>query len=659
MHLDPAAYHEPTRPASQFRPVRVLAIILGALLIVTVVVGAPVAASGYRMATEAVRGRDALLLAQRQAVAFDFEAAAESLREAQTRLRSAQRFGIPLAPLTMLPVVGTQIRDARTLITASLETAEAFESVATLGTGILRILVESGGLSATAPTLIEGEIAFFRLPLAERRAVLAQLNLAPETLREAADKIESALARFATLEETEFTLPVLTALAPAIDDLRGFAASFRDAARLAELLPPLAGYPEPRRYLILLQNNTEMRPTGGFIGTLGTVTVRDAEAVDLKAFDVYAIDGRAEATLATTPPAPLARYLAATKWFLRDANWSPDFPTAARKAVELWRQEGAEGEFDGVIAIDPTVGEDLLRIVGNVRVGGSLFTPQNVTDEIEYQVEKGFDEKGLPVSQRKDILVALVDEVFRRVVALPSTDWQRAVDAFARALEEKHLMIASFDPVVAAAARAHNWDGAVRFASGDRLMVVDANLAALKTDSVVERSVSYAIVPDRGGLLATVRLRYVNRGSFTWKTTRYRTYTRVFVPAGSELVGVTGAMMNDRILDPARRPGMADIVDELGARSFGAFLSVEPGETRELVFTYRLPPAVVSSVREGDYTLLVQKQPGLIAVPLTLSLDFGKNLKSATPSEEPVQFGDSKYRIQTDLRTDREFGVSF
>jgi hypothetical protein len=118
-------------------------------------------------------------------------------------------------------------------------------------------------------------------------------------------------------------------------------------------------------------------------------------------------------------------------------------------------------------------------------------------------------------------------------------------------------------------------------------------------------------------------------------------------------------MTNDKIIDPKRRPGTVDVGTELGRRVFGAFISIEPGETRELSFSYRLPTSVAAQVQNGNYSLLVQKQPGLRATPLTIDLDFGKKLKTAVPAEDAKEFGDTRYRTATDLRIDRLFTAQF
>jgi hypothetical protein len=660
MQIDFQTLHPHTHPREKrLHPFVVVVSVLGAIMIAMVAIGIPVTISGYKMVGEAQSGRTSLTRAGEYAGKLDFANAALAVREAKMHFAAADRYSYAIVPFAVVPYLGEQVRGVRTLISSSLKTSEALDTVATMGESVLTILVNAGGLDASTPTLRGGELAFFKLPPAERRNLLAALDGASEKLRTAIGQIDDALIGFKSIPSTEFFAPFRAALDPAITKLTDLRGKLVAAANLADLLPPLSGYPQPRTYLVLLQNNTELRPTGGFIGTVGTVTIADGAATNITAQDVYAVDGPGEVKLTERAPAPLRKYLAAGKWLMRDANWSPDFPTAARKAAQLYNLESGGTSFDGVIAIDPTTGQDLLRIVGAIKIGSSTFNADNVTDEIEYQVEKGFDVKGLPVAQRKDVLIALVNEVFKRVIALPSDRWQTVVDAMAKGFEEKHILVAAFDPSVSSLARTHNWDGAVVQSSGDFFIAVDANLAALKTDSVIDRSVTYEVNPQEGDYLAKVTLRYRNRGGFSWKTTRYRTYTRVYVPRGSELLASSGAMLNDKILDPGKHPGTVDTVDELGLRSFGAFLSVEPGETRELSFTYRLPPNVVTEIQSGEYRLHVQKQPGTIAPPLTLDLNFGKKLSNATPPEAVSQFGDTRYRVSTDLRTDRAFTVSF
>jgi len=659
MHIEEALLYGHPHEHRRRRPAKAAARAILWLLLGLVVIAIPVSASAWRMVNEAQAGRKALLSAAAEARSLDFAATATDLHYARTHLAAADRFGAIISPFAFLPVVGRDISGARALISASLDASTALERVATLGDDVLLILSRAGGLDRSAPTLGGGVEAFFRLPADDRRTVLSRLDRIPDDFNASVSEIDQALAGFATLPNTPSLSPVISALGPAIGELQEIRGRLVQAIDLAKLLPALSGYPEPKRYLLLLENDTELRPTGGFIGTVGAVTVADAQAQDLKISDVYALDGQGLAKVTAIPPAPLIKYLGVNRWFLRDANWSPDFPTSAKQVMSAYMIDVGQADFDGVVAMDTTLASDLLRIVGNVAVDGSTFTPENFTDEMEYQVEKGFTSKGVPAAQRKDILLALADQVFQRVLALPAERWQEVVTAFATALDGKHMLAVSSDQTVADFLRGRNWDGMMRTDPGDYLMVVDANLAALKTDSVMSRSVNYSLKRDGNGLIATVDLKYRNNGSFSWKTTRYRTYTRIYVPAGSELISVTGNMANDKILDPKRHPGTVDTADEFGRRSFGTFIAVEPGETRDLVFAYRLPETIASAAQAGIYSLLVQKEPGIGAVPLTLSLDFGKRVARATPPEEQSQWGDNLYNISTDLAIDRQFAVGF
>ena len=154
------------------------------------------------------------------------------------------------------------------------------------------------------------------------------------------------------------------------------------------------------------------------------------------------------------------------------------------------------------------------------------------------------------------------------------------------------------------------------------------------------------------GYRGVVLLRYRNTGTYTWKTTTYRTYTRVYLPIGTELIAARGVQRGDRPVD-----GAADVTEELGRTVFGGFLHVEPGQERSLAFEFHLAPAVVDRIRRGSYRLEVPKQLGSLATSLTLDLEFGTPVETANPPEPPAAWGDGRYSIETDLREDREFQV--
>jgi hypothetical protein len=411
-----------------------------------------------------------------------------------------------------------------------------------------------------------------------------------------------------------------------------------------------------RKYLILFLNNTELRPGGGFIGSYGVVSVENGRPTILKVEGTESLDNAA-ASIGIEPYAPLAKYLGIKKMQLRDSNWSPDFPTNAKLAMQMYRNEGGVNstELDGIVAVTPTLFEEILKITGPIKVGDIEFTSENFTEKLEYEVEYGYKNRGKDFSERKNLLGELSKAMLPRLIATSFTHWKDYLQLVPRMLKEKQMILYSIYEDERNFLSEQSWDGSFLPAKNDYLLWADANLGSLKTDVAIQRSLNYSISPsgtDR--LVAVASMRYNHTGGFTWRTTRYRDYVRIFVPRGSKLIGVQGVAEGSTVSKKLQ----ADEGDEGSYHWFGTFISVEPGKQGSLAFNYILPQNILESVKNGEYNLVVQKQSGTLKNRLTLDLNFGKKLIRAVPAENTEKFGDSRYEITTDLGVDREFNVS-
>jgi hypothetical protein len=338
---------------------------------------------------------------------------------------------------------------------------------------------------------------------------------------------------------------------------------------------------------------------------------------------------------------------------VRDANWSPDFAVSSEKVLEILQAEEELAEqpvthFDGVIAMTPTFVSGLLAFVGPMEFAGETFTAENITDLLQYQVEQGFREEGVAEQNRKDIVGALTLLLTERLLTIPLSSWGDVSHYLLQALREKQVAAYSVESAVEETLEKAGWAGAARAGKGDAFMVVDANLASLKTDSAVQRHIAYDLsLRDGSAPKATLTVTYQHTGTFDWKTTRYQTYTRVYTPLGSRLISSSGHA--DEVV----------VEEELGLTTFGAYVVVEPGETHTLNYTYELPSSALKETENGFYDLHVIKQLGAENHPLTIRVEFGTPLKTAAPSEESSLFGDSVYEVNTFLDQDKDFVVRF
>jgi O-antigen ligase len=452
--------------------------------------------------------------------------------------------------------------------------------------------------------------------------------------------------------------------------------------RGALALPELLGASGPRTVLILVQNEDELRPTGGFISGVARVTLQQGKVTDLVFEDSYAVDDFSNPY--PDPPQPLREIMAADLWVFRDANWSPDFPTSARQALELYRLR-YDVAIDGVIALDQRAVQLFLTAFPPLEVPGY---PEPVTAGTAIEAARRSwapaPDEGATSEwwvQRKDFMGHLLTAA---VVTLQERPESISLSGLARAamqaLQERHLLI-HLPPGDEAAAPLHEagWDGALRQVSGDYLMVVDANLGFNKVNPYVREAITYTVdlrQPERPQVELT--LAHSHRGAATDQPCRhqprydltyegmmqrcYWDYLRVYVPAGSSLLDATPHPVSGEWLVTDRdRPGQAQVLpDEAGKGVFATFFVLPPGERVQTTFRYALPATALERSEDAwRYRLTLQKQPGTAArdVIVRLILPRGAELVSASP--RPTTGTEGQLMLELSLRTDVELAVRF
>lgn len=434
---------------------------------------------------------------------------------------------------------------------------------------------------------------------------------------------------------------------------------------LFDLLPIALGFSEPKTYLVLFLNNTELRPGGGFIGVYATVTLDRGNINILKVEGTEILDNQSSKTQVPVPPSPLAHYLRVDGWYFRDSNWSPDFRESSKKGLEIYTKEqgSAASDVDAVVGITTSVLEELMKRTGPLTIDGITFTPENVVAELEHEVEYNFHDRGISRTDRKDIIETLVRTIIDKLkndVLLHPTDYRALAE---KLIHEKHVVAYALDPTIEDTLHAHAVDGSVAQTSGDYLLWVDANLGALKTDYAINRTLEYSMTHalDANGkkyFQVTATMQYDHTHDFDWRTSRYLTYARVYTPQGSQLISARAQFVkNKKIMNSIVDPSNIQSGDELGKQWFGTFISVEPLTTGVLSFTYRLPDSISRQIDEGLYSLLVQKQIGLVGAGLTLNLDFDTTITAAYPAEVASEWGNTTYHMESPLVSDQEFEV--
>lgn len=363
---------------------------------------------------------------------------------------------------------------------------------------------------------------------------------------------------------------------------------------------------QEKTYLILFQNNLELRPGGGFIGSFGILKVRDGKLLHFSVHDTGNFDGRIPDTI--EPPYPMKETLHINAWKLRDSNYSPDFPENAKQAEIFYRMGQGTEQFDGIVAVTAHVLTSFLKVIGPVKIDGfpGTYSADKAILDLEYQVEQGYLKQDIAFGERKSVMGMLGLEILHRAKTLSLSKKYELFQTILDDLHQKDIQLAFKDEALQEQVAAAHWDGALDSSwKNDYLFVVDANLNSFKSDYFVKRSYAYTADLSQDVPKAKLAVTYRHTAQARdWFTKDYQTYLRVYVPAGSYLHTVTGA---------AKDPMYGEF---LGKKYFGVLVQVPLGTEKTVKFEYDLPRELSSEW----YDLKIQKQPGLSDVPVSVMI---------------------------------------
>jgi len=588
--------------------------------------------------------------AQTDLLAANFSEAKKDIETAQKLLESLEKNVNKLDSPIMIGYLKTQYDSIKIIIDSIQEFSSGLNLLANLSHDVLLDVKQNFNNNTTINPQKRLEI-LNRLAQANPslNGAKAQINLSLLTLEQInPDKLNGQLKKYYLTLRSKLIL------------LQGF---LEQATGLSEILPKILGLGQEKTYLFLLQNSNELRPTGGFIGTIGILKLKNGQVINFNTDDVYNYDRFAiNKKMTVQVPEPLKKYLDVQSWYLRDSNWSPDFSDSAEKIEWFYHAEAAlsdgsleNAKINGIIAINPKVIEDVLGALGAVQLDSFIFNKDNFVSQLQYLVEVGFQAQKVPFFQRKNIIGRLSGELITRMDKLNFNGWLSIFKSLFNNLKQKNILIYSKDQNTQRLVKEQNWDGSINETPDDFLMVVDANLAALKSNQCVERKIKYSLLEDENNIKAKVDINYQNNCSFTWQTTRYRTYTRIYAPLGSKWLKTEGSMDTDR----SPKKGFTDIGEEHNKTVFGTFIAIEPGKTGTLSFEYNLPEYLVKKISASSfYNLYLQKQPGTKNDKIFLDLQFDKKIKSSLPLSSTLLHV-NLYQLTTDLSIDREIKLEF
>lgn len=420
------------------------------------------------------------------------------------------------------------------------------------------------------------------------------------------------------------------------------------AQNFLDTLIPWISSGTPHHVLIMLQNPSEIRPTGGFLGSYADIAIASGTISGISVHDVADVD--TAFTSMIIPPKPLQ--LEVSHWRPADANWFFDFPTSASETMAFFNVSNLYAHattvapyFDTAIALSPKVVADLLSVTGPITVSSTktTFTADNFLVQVQKIVQAG---QASSATYPKQVLRDLMGELSAKIASSSAADQGKLLGMVSGWIAEKDIMVYSSDPAMEDFLKTYGVAGDVyelpQNFNGDYLAIVDANVNGGKSDLYVSEKINWTSQIGADGTLTDSlvidRKDTGNTSPYWWYKTLNQVYLQVFVPQDSLLTNESGGLQKT-ITPKVNYKTSGYLTDPLVA---------EVESTTRTLFSY---PAVTEHEEDGKAVFATWSQ---VAAGASTALSFDYTHNAFVPPASGVSY---QFVFEKQAGTNRSYSL--
>jgi nucleoside-diphosphate-sugar epimerase len=422
---------------------------------------------------------------------------------------------------------------------------------------------------------------------------------------------------------------------------------------IVSFLPDILGNNERKRFLILLQNEGEIRSTGGWISSYGIVGIEGGQIRELFVDDIYNADGTLKVQNKNfTPAQSLVNALETTEYSFSLVNWDPDLYNVMLQSEKFVSALGKGDDLDGIVTIDISFVQNLLDKWGGIEVPGEneLITGENIYSKI-FEMHEEFT----PGSDRKSTFLAnLANEIVTKLLSSDFNGYKDILSVFEKSLNEKDLQLVFKNPDATRFTNSHNWDGQLDSKYVSAPILIDWNWGANKANLYLQRDHNLDIDIEETEITYTYEINVDNQStSDTYPQGDYINYTRIYIPSGAKLLNIQGIENNEY-----------DIYNDGGFKVIGGWFNTLAGESNTLVIRYKVSKSALGTYFpleiQNDNVFLdlnIYKQPGTKKESYVLNVNYPDSW-NVVESDELTSIS-SQLNRRFDLISDAEFNITW
>ena len=446
-----------------------------------------------------------------------------------------------------------------------------------------------------------------------------------EELLKKKDSVDKSIFEKASLLQAEldnitdnvFENDLQNNLARARFELKDIRSKNSASQQLNPLLMSLLGFEQKQTFYILLQDDRELRPTGGFVQAIAVIQIENGKVLETQFLSTNEVDGRVFGRIAA--PAEVASFLGEDSLYFRDVNWDPDFQLTSQK-ISWFANEALGQPVDGILGVNYGLIRDVLVVIGEIEVDGYTETVDawNLYNRLELILLEEGDQERAGAFQ-----VGLLKSILNQLGSLSDEQVVQLLETLYSSFKNQQSLIYLNDLGAGAVMDQLNWSGRIShpdcpggFGESchvDHSFQVEANIGVNKINPYINQSVSHKIDIQEEQIIHQRQIKFTNKArSSTWPLGSYRFYLRFFVNPEAELeqLLVDGELLTeDKIVS---------YIDH-NRKVYATVLEVGPMESLDLLFYYSVPHELKPG---GAYFFYDQLQAGLKQRPTVISLKF-------------------------------------
>lgn len=377
-----------------------------------------------------------------------------------------------------------------------------------------------------------------------------------------------------------------------------------------------------KKYIILFQNNMEIRPSGGFMGSYALIAFEKGVLKDWSVKDIYVPDGQLEGYV--EPPVPLQQAFKTGDWRLRNANWDVNFEDAARD-IRWFFEKGNESDFDGIIAINLGLIKEILKVTGPIK---PTDYSESINPDNFYLIAQSYaEDKFFPGSIRKQSYLhsvsnALIDKITYGHIFTK----YKVIKIIYQQLLDNQILIWMRDNNLNDFIKENNWSGSMGSYTHDYIYPVESNLGANKANFGVRRSVNenVNVGPDstQTTLIFVWENPTIDNDEFKWGGD-YVNYQRIYIPKNAIVINIK-INGKDLTLQNVKEINLNQDIknnyyyqenNDNNFKEIGFWVIVPKDQKIEAELKYELPNSI------GNYHLIFKRQPGIYEIPFKLKVN--------------------------------------